>query len=255
MRRPLFGNGIPQALDPSAALEVFDTTAADPPNEQHIFALSLYFWGDDVADGLSVSITTGGGTPVAYNNLTTAALAERRLSPNGAYLLADRLMLRGDQQVNVVSLGVESHGFVYGFFEMDGFTPDSPNLRPLQPSNTLVSPYNATPATLVRAAAAPATEVVAHLLDEDYIDIVWMNISAAVAGGALTGSPLAAILLPGGIIMPYTPQINSLLQNDIVFPGIPMRAPSDDDAEISLGLTSDDALTSAASLLGYFSRG
>jgi len=266
MRRPLFGNGIPQEVPATPdLLRVFDTVAMDPPGEQHTYALTLFFWDNaalssaDPSAGSTptVSLTTNGNV-TAYTTLDPTALAAKRLSPRGAALIVDRLVLRGNQQVDVGFLTAESSGFVYGYFEMDGVAPETARYRPLQPG-TLVSPFNATPATLVQAAGTSGS-VDVHALDPDYLDLLDLKLSATVgAAGPFAGGTIANLSLANAsALLLYKPLVDSVLQNDVVFPGIPMRAPSSSTADKKISLTLSVALADvadgAAAAQGFFDR-
>jgi hypothetical protein len=235
MRRPLFGNGIPVPVD-LAALEVFDTKDFDPPNEQHSYALTLFYWDTptDAAQGFTVQVKTD-GVPTIYLNVSAANMAAKRLSPNGAFLMIDRLVLRGNQQVEVGIL-TGGKGHVFGYFERDGVADISLNYRPFQPG-PLAAPYNATPAVLlVGPSVGQETDI--HALDPDYIDIIRMDISSNINVGVAGVPPgVAAVQLPGGIVLPYLSVPNNQIIVDTLFPGIPMRAPT------------------SASVFGFFNRG
>lgn len=255
MRRPLFGNGIPVPVG-LAPVQVFDTTDLDPPNEQHSYALTLYFWegvNADVALGFKAYVVTA-GSPITYLAVDATNLLTKKLTPNGAALVIDRLVLRGDQQVFVQTTAGGS-GHVYGYFEMDGAVEEVERYRPLQPSNNLVTPFNATPAVLLLAPSATST-VDVHALDPDYIDQLELTIAAASNEVAPAGNPLAAVQLPGGVLLPYLVKASEQYVNDIVFPGIPMRAPSAADKLIKLFLSSDTTPLSltGATAFGHFDR-
>jgi hypothetical protein len=258
MRRPLFGNGIPVPVA-LAPVQVFDTKAIDPPNEQHSYALTLYFWDTpaDAAVGFTAFVVTA-GSPVTYINLSAANLATKKLTPNGAALVIDKLVLRGDQQVfvNILTGGA---GHVYGYFERDGVQDLALNYRPFQPSNNLVPPYNANPAALLLGPSATGS-VDIHALDPDYIDIIQMMIASATDQAMPAGPPFARIDLPGGgVSLPYLTKGSNQYLNDVVFPGIPMRAPSSAAADklIKLFLSSDTTVASltGATAFGFFNRG
>lgn len=257
MRRPLFGNGIPVPVGLVPVL-VFDTKAVDPPGEQHSYALTLFFWDTptDASVGFKAYVVTA-GAPATYMAVTAANLAKKRLTEFGTALVIDRLVLRGDQQVYVQTT-TGGAGHVYGYFEMDGTQDEPLRYRPLQPSNNLVAPFNATPAVLLLGPSATGTTDV-HALDPDYLDLLELTIASATDQEILTGPPFATVILPGGIQLPYLSKTSNQYLNDVVFPGIPMRAPSAADKMIKLFLSSDTAVvvppsSTGATAFGFFDR-
>ena len=260
MRRPLFGNGIPVLAAAAAAVEVFNTNDFDPPREQHVYALTVFVWGDTPAvalPGTDDIVATAGvitsGSTLALTAAYTAAQLDALRSPNtGAVKLIDKLVVRGDQQVGI-AVGDNMH--VFGYFERDGEHPVASNFRPLQPVNP-ASPFSA-PNAVVLVPAAATSQVDVHRLDPDYIDMVELFVSANNINEALPAGASAGLIFPGGITLPIEvePGLPGALKSSKILDGIPMRAPSSADALIRLTVTGAAGSLSSGTAIGRFVRG
>lgn len=259
MRRPLFGNGIPTLSPAPAGLQVFDTTAIDPPNEKYTYELTLFMWGDTPTTALAgtivstVGIITSGSALVLTSAYTTAQLDALRSPNGGAIKIIDKMVVRGDQQVGIAT-GDDVH--VYGYFERQGEHAVSSSFRPLQPTNTLVSPFNAPQAVLLPTTGA-TEQIDVHLLDANYIDTLDLFVSANNVAEALPDGASAAILFPGGITLPIDLQtgLPGALLASKMLDGIPLRAPDSADALIQMTVTAASATISSGTAIGRFHRG
>jgi len=256
MRRPLNGNGAPIVVNAAGDYEVFDPNAFDP---NYTYAVTLYVWAASFAGQVSGVGTITGGTPQLLHQYDATALDSLREGGNGPVRVADRLVVRGDQQV---VFGSVTYGglnmWLYGYFERSGEASVKPEYRPLQPTNDLVSPYNA-PITQVNTAAGGANQnAVLHQLyaSEERSDLITLDIRAQVDAGNNTDGD-ASINIPGLA----TPIVLGLGNSGSfpplrLFDGIPIRPTSSAaaDSQISLDLVADSLQAATAVAVGRFTR-
>lgn len=259
MRRPLFGNGIPRNISQAdGAVEVFDAEALD---ETQVYALTLYLWwfqtataGPVTNPSLTMRSDTGSGgeliglvTQAVLDDIWTTPAATDRLAP---LKILDRYMVRGDQQVTLENSIDQESCWVWGYFEQAGDLEVSRPFRGLQPG-PLSEPFSFPPAELSVASDESETAVL-HQLDPNYIDKVTLDL-AMVADPADAGDLTASVTLPGGIIIPLSVGGSGFPVR--MFDGIPMRAPSASDVNISLsGAAGADVKTMLLCGYGSFDR-
>jgi hypothetical protein len=263
MRRPLFGNGIPQNL-PGNPIPVpvllFDTKALDPAQ---VYAVTLFCWAwqnlptPTLANepNLQIGVVSNAQPVVAVAAVDPAVFVDLKTpKPYGKpVLVLDRYMMRGDQQLFAQNAGAvtATSCWLYGYFEVAGESPVSEPFRPLQPA-ALVAPFSPSP-TLIFPVGPAATEYkTAHKLDPDYLDAVTLNVLTAAR--AVYGSlPSAFVRLPGGLKMPLPmpPTMSVGTINCSPFDGIPMRAPSAADNLIDIGFDDSGDVANASALSGF----
>lgn len=256
MRRPIFGNGIPRnILSTDGAVEVFDAEALD---ENAVYALTLYLWwfkgGAAPIEEPSLVMRTDPGTGPEFigavtaavlTNIWTAPAATDRLAP---LKILDRYMTRGTQNVtlqNTVASATTSC-WIWGFFEQVGDQEMSRPFRGLQPS-PLQDPFTFAPTQLLVAADEDKSGVL-HQLDPNYIDRVTLDL-ALLADIADVANIDASVSLPGGVTIPMSSGGSGFPVR--MFDGIPMRAPSAADVNISLNGAGAAGLGKAFALCGY----
>lgn len=255
MRRPLFENGIPRnILNADGIVEVFDAEALD---ENAVYALTLYLWwykgGVAPADEPSLIMRTDPGTGNEFiGNVSAAVLADIWTAPAATDRLAplkilDRYMTRGTQNVTLANgVAASTSCWVWGYFEQVGDQEISRPFRGLQPA-PLADPFSFAPVNLLVAADQTRTGVL-HQLDPNYIDKVTLDL--ALLGDTAEAADIdASVTLPGGITIPMSSGGSGFPVR--MFDGIPMRAPSAADADISLSGTGAAGLAKAYALCGY----
>lgn len=169
LRRPL-GNGLPIPLTGlSTADVIYDLTSATEDTQQRVHLVTLYAiaLSGDRSGTLSIQTIADGSN---YQLVRRGMDQLRDAQINGFEMVKvlDRYPLRGDASIQAsLSADPGDQGCVIvGYVELEGVANPAQAVRPLQPSNTLVSPYTTTPT--VRAGIAAATQV--HLLEQGRTD-------------------------------------------------------------------------------------
>jgi hypothetical protein len=270
MRRPL-NNGMPLSVAQGGpGVTVFDAAALDPNRSWRV---TLFAWpsvgpadmwvlGTSPVANLQLQVLQANPTDscVLWNrsSLQMQALFEGYVNQGQALQVAD-VVLRGNQSL-VASCPVEvgtNALALYGYVVMDGVDPVPYAFRPLQPSNTLVAPFNAPFVSLDKTAGdLTAGYETAQLLNASYWDYVTLDISASIGGAVTDGKP--RIRLPNGMRLPipFLNAVGSLTLPVRIFDGIPLLAPSTTNNLLEVGFDSGDTtFNMTARATGHFTRG
>jgi hypothetical protein len=281
MRRPLFGNGIPQSalgneIPLGSPMTILDLATLDP---SQVYAVTLYAWPwTTVLDPapaageypvLLASVQTQGGASAivgqTYEEVFVAQANAVLLNGESAAPLKilDQYLVRGQQKLvlenaNPANTAANSRScFVFGYFELAGEMHPPLPFRPLQPSNTLVAPFNAAPAVVNSPVNPPPgnpTYATAHMLSADYLDELNLNANILGITGAYGAGVVAFLKLPGGVKLPlpaYQDANHPLLLSK-VFDGIPLRAPSSSDNLIQVGFDANVLACGVAAFGSFF---
>ena len=257
MRRPIFGNGIPRnILNADGVVEVFDAEALD---ENAVYALTLYLWwfkgGAAPIEEPSLLMRTDPGTGTEFigavtaavlTNIWTAPAATDRLAP---LKILDRYMTRGTQNVTLQNsvASASTSCWIWGYFEQVGDQEMSRPFRGLQPT-TPQDPFSFAPTQLLVVALEDKTAVL-HQLDPNYIDRLTLDLALLGDTAGDAADITASVSLPGGITIPMSSGGSGFPVR--MFDGIPMRAPSAADVNISLNGAGAAGLGKAYALCGY----
>ena len=257
MRRPLFGNGIPKrVLTTDSIVTVFDTNAFTPQDTAPpVFAVTLFAWGwtNVVPSNNQTTLPYLIATLKASSSAPDLAIAQRVPSDFAAnesaglstvarpIKIVDRLMMRGDQVLKVFNFNPTCVScWVYGYFEIVGETPVAAPFRPLQPG-PLVAPFDASLAGVSVVPPGPANAFApVHQLTTAYIDDVTLQTNEGSLAGLEDPAAVIVMRMPGnfGIPLPVgAAGTGHVLLNAEPFSGIPMRAPSNTDNLIEIGIT------------------
>lgn len=258
MRRALNGNGMPFVITGDGDTVVFDAAALDP---NYVYAVTLFAWfNDGLANTNAIFVDEAGANAklVAFY-VGGASLELTKAAAQGSGKLIDRLLVRGNQRVVFQTAGFDSTQWLFGYFERAGVAPVKQDYRPLQPSNQLVSPYDAPIASANIAANGPPVTQVLHKLEgqqfhTDVLDIDVLAMTKAVAPG--TGRVF--IDLPGGVSLEIVPGDSSTVGGIPlkIFDGIPMfpTGNTNADTDIVFRAVADDAAILYAAGYGRFTR-
>ncbi len=267
MRRPLIQpDGTPffQAVTSDEVL--FDASTLDSGSQ---WAITLYAWfysptsPANIAVGINTPASDGSPVivPTGIWATTNGNIDDFRENGIGPVKAMDRIVITGDQQVVIRSLGAYGAAGVYwwGHIERVGRTPAPEEYRQLQPSDDLsLAPF---PPKIISLPAGGGTVTkTVHLLDNSqarYFDELSLWVSC-LADAAPAGPPSCQVNVPGGVnieIPVITGGIAGPAGNPIhLYDRIPVRAPAIDDNVVSLTLTAADDVATTAVCYGRFQR-
>lgn len=269
MRRPILGNGIPRnILNADGYVTILDTTALDP---KQTYALTLFLWWYGVegtgivAPTVEVAVSTNGGAEQLVGGFPSTYLDTIWTSPAapgaGANIrplkVLDRYMVRGNQKVvarNINADPTSLYCYVWGYFEPMGGDDAIGPFRGLQPA-VPVAPFNYPPVAYSYLAAAEQTQTqTLHQLSATHIDVLTIDAFTFVPGGYAGSAPEVSttIVFPGGVGVTLPTTITQVPFR--IFDGIPMRAPTAADVDISLLSHTPAATAAAGAAYGSFYR-
>lgn len=251
MRRPILTNGLPRnLLVADGPVTILD---AEDLNENMVYALTLYVWwfqpgaGPFTNPNLLMATTVEGTTlsigtvsQATFDDIWDQPAATDRLAP---LKVLDRYMIRGEQSVQVANDAAGSDScFIWGYFEQVGRQDLSRPFRGLQPT-ALADPFVYSPTTLVLVAAGVQSGVV-HQLSPTYVDLLTLDVVIRTSDGLAPNEAGPTLSLPGPVTVPLPSQNDGFPIR--MFDGIPMRAPSAADVNLTLNIVT----VGAGSLLG-----